>query len=182
MTTEFLTRCWHRVCEHRGYSKNSLGQYVTPEGRVCVLMLFLKRFGKPEARSLVSHTDHLVVITRKLTYDAREAIRQRCLPLEVHSPQMLEVDVLDHELVPRYRVLGESEVVALERRFGSRLNFPKLLAQEDVVARLMYFQHGQVLEVSPKSGGAIYYRYVMDNPVISMNVPNVGLRKRKRPT
>ena len=68
----------------------------------------------------------------------------------------------EHVLVPRYRLLSVPEVQKLEKQYGDKAHFPKLVAGVDAMARYLDFQVGDTVEVAKKSPFTeISYRLVI---------------------
>ncbi|PIN99824.1 DNA-directed RNA polymerase subunit H [archaeon CG10_big_fil_rev_8_21_14_0_10_43_11] len=74
-------------------------------------------------------------------------------------------DILQHDFVPAYRKLEESEITSLLESFSiKRVKLPKLLSSDPIVERLE-LKAGDVVEITRKSrtaGEAKYYRVVVD--------------------
>ncbi len=71
--------------------------------------------------------------------------------------------ILEHKWVPEHRIMSEDEVRELEKRFGPRWNFPKILSTDPIV-QLLGAKVGDVIEITRKSetaGEAKYYRVVV---------------------
>ena len=76
-----------------------------------------------------------------------------------------KVDILQHVLVPAYRVMSAEELEALLTQFGIKLyNLPKIFFSDPVIKKIKA-KIGDVLEITRKSkitGTAKYYRVVID--------------------
>jgi DNA-directed RNA polymerase subunit H (RpoH/RPB5) len=65
-----------------------------------------------------------------------------------------------HYYVPMYTVLTDIETQAVERRFGDRSKFNKMVARVDAMARFLDFRTGDVVRVK-KANGAENYRLLI---------------------
>ncbi len=70
-----------------------------------------------------------------------------------------------HILVPQYKLLPEEEIQQLERKFGKRALFNKMLAKKDAMARYLDLRTDDVVEVTRKSvigGFSVGYRILIE--------------------
>ena len=76
-----------------------------------------------------------------------------------------KVDILQHVLVPAYKVLGEEEINEVLAKYGlKRSQLPRTLHSDPIIKKLGA-KIGDVLEITRKShtaGTAKYYRVVVD--------------------
>lgn len=76
-----------------------------------------------------------------------------------------KVDILQHVLVPAYKVMGEDEILSLLKQFKCRKSdLPKIFFSDPIVKKLES-KIGDVLEITRKSGvtgTAKHYRVVID--------------------
>lgn len=72
--------------------------------------------------------------------------------------------IMEHDLVPEHRVMGEEEVSELLKKYGiKKWQLPKIL-DKDPIVMLLGARPGDVLEIkrkSPTAGSTIYYRVVV---------------------
>lgn len=75
------------------------------------------------------------------------------------------INILEHELVPEFKILSEEEKrQVLERFKTTEEKLPKILESDPVVKRLNA-KRGDVLEIkraSEVSGHSVYYRIVVE--------------------
>ncbi|MBR9679125.1 MAG: DNA-directed RNA polymerase subunit H [Nanoarchaeota archaeon] len=76
-----------------------------------------------------------------------------------------KVDILQHELVPAYRVMNEEEINVILREHNIKFSqLPKIFVSDPIVERLEA-KAGEVLEITRKSrtsGTAKHYRVIID--------------------
>ncbi len=76
----------------------------------------------------------------------------------------LKIDIFEHELVPKARIMKPEEVEALLKKYKTtKLQLPKILSK-DPMCKALGAKPGDVLEIkrnSPTAGEAIYYRVVV---------------------
>ncbi len=77
-----------------------------------------------------------------------------------------EINILDHELVPKHILLSKQEVEEITKKYGIRKlgQFPKIL-KSDPVVQLLQANTGDLIKIVRKSETAkesIYYRVVVD--------------------
>ena len=76
-----------------------------------------------------------------------------------------KINILEHSLVPKYRLMEESEIEDLLTKYNiQKKNLPKMLV-DDPVAKALELKVGDVLEIVRKSytsGEAKYYRVVVN--------------------
>lgn len=84
----------------------------------------------------------------------------------VSKKNISKVNILDHVLVPRHRVLLVEEKEALLKKYNVKPSqLPKILSSDPVVAALGA-KPGDVIEVtrkSPVSGATLAYRIVVED-------------------
>ncbi len=99
------------------------------------------------------------VLRRLLEEVPAEKLRGYILESSGISPKILE-----HELVPKHRIMNPEEVEELLKKYGiKKWQLPKILATDPVVV-LLGAKEGDVLEItrkSPTAGEAKYYRVVV---------------------
>jgi len=93
--------------------------------------------------------------------------RRRGKPLKKRKeakPQPLQPSILEHELVPKHRVLSPEEAEEVLRKYcATPQQLPKILASDPVV-RELGAKPGDIIEIvrdSETAGKAIYYRVVV---------------------
>lgn len=72
--------------------------------------------------------------------------------------------ILQHELVPKHRILSLEEAAEVLRRLGVRPEQLPQMSINDPIARLLGAKPGDIVEIrrkSPTAGEAIYYRIVV---------------------
>jgi len=72
-------------------------------------------------------------------------------------------DIMQHELVPKHRIMSEKEVQELLKKYGvTKKELPKIL-DTDPVVKALGAKVGDVLEITRKSdlGESKYYRVVV---------------------
>ena len=76
-----------------------------------------------------------------------------------------KVDVLQHVLVPAYRVLGEDEISTLLKKFNINVSQLPRMFVSDPISKHLKVKIGDVLEITRKSstkGTARHYRVIVD--------------------
>jgi DNA-directed RNA polymerase subunit H (RpoH/RPB5) len=107
---------------------------------------------------------HYIFITDSISFQAVEILTQILPYWEVLSYNDTACAKNNHCYVPQYQLLNESEIQAVEKQFGPRTGFHKMVAKVDAMARFMDFRKGDVVRVSKFSciGGSVKgYRYLI---------------------
>ena len=71
---------------------------------------------------------------------------------------------IDHCYVPKYTILSEEEVRAVEARYGPRDKFSKMVAKRDALARFLDLREGDTVRLARAScigGESVSYRHVI---------------------
>ena len=79
-------------------------------------------------------------------------------------------DKMSHSLLPKYKLLCESDVQEVEKKYGPRKLFHKMIARQDAIAKFMDYRVGDVVEICSKSaiaGNTITYRLVIDSDALT---------------
>lgn len=123
-------------------------------------------FSKPNLvhvmKTVEDNVDHLILVADSVSFHIIDFMKhQQDLYWEALTFDDLACDKMAHVKVPTYRLLCEHEVLELERRFGPRHKFNRMIARVDAIARFMDFRVGDVLEISRKSTHAVTYRTVV---------------------
>lgn len=96
--------------------------------------------------------DHLIVVTDKISRHAIMLMEQKPgLYFEVVTYVDSSYTKHTHMFVPTYTLMDEDSIAEVERRFGPRRNFTKMIARVDAMARYMDFRPGDVVKTSKKS-------------------------------
>lgn len=75
-----------------------------------------------------------------------------------------EVNILEHELVPKHEVLSREEAYALLRKLGIKPWQLPWISSDDPVVKAIGAKPGDIVRIyrkSPTAGTAIVYRYVV---------------------
>lgn len=183
-----------KTLRHRGYTdihpvqKCSIRNYVlwkitgtynvrfapAPTSFTCIWVLDEKKEVVPVPKSLLGllmndgHLDcsHIILITSSISSHALAALAQYTAHYEIFSFQETLSFIGHHMYVPRYTILKEQDVVSYEQTYGSRHNFPKIIARVDPMARLMNLRPGDTVRVhraSRTSGTSFFLRYVVED-------------------
>jgi DNA-directed RNA polymerase subunit H (RpoH/RPB5) len=106
--------------------------------------------------------DHIICIVDAISIQALKAARKIIKRFEVLSYADISFNKLNHYMVPEYRIIrNPDEIKQVEKKFGSRELFPKILANKDPIARLLGFVPGDLIEVkkiSTSISQSIIYR------------------------
>jgi DNA-directed RNA polymerase subunit H (RpoH/RPB5) len=85
------------------------------------------------------------------------------IPCQLFYIMNLMYNILNHKLVPEYRIISEDEIEEVKNKYHvQRLSQFPLIKSHDAVARFIGLHAGNVVEIKNKSknGGVnIYYRY-----------------------
>ena len=129
--------------------------------RCAVLETSLNKQVATELLQSMAGSGTYIFIVANLTSQAKEVLTQTEVRVEFLQPSDVAFNKMEHQYVPRYRVLTEEEVLALEKKyFATRDKFPVIL-ESDPVCRYMGFRPGQVLEITRKTLAAeVSYRTV----------------------
>lgn len=125
------------------------------------------KVGKKQILELISKIapcSHLMIVTSAMSVQAVAVLKQLNIYFEVLGINDIISARINHSLVPKYRLLSEFEILDLEKRFGGRNTFNKMIAGTDYVARYMDFRPGDVLEttyVDDYGETLVGYRLVM---------------------
>lgn len=76
----------------------------------------------------------------------------------------MEIEIFNHRLSPKYRVLSDDEVDSLLNKYNvTKRDLPKIKANDPATLKLGA-QEGSIVEISresPTAGQAKYYRFVV---------------------
>jgi len=123
--------------------------------------------GKQDIQEYCSGYDkshHCIFITDAISFQAVEYLNQSPFYWEVLSYDDTACAKNNHCYVPQYKLLTESEIKDVEKRYGSRQGFNKMIAKVDAMARFMDFREGDVILIDTFSciGGTMKsYRFVI---------------------
>lgn len=110
------------------------------------------------------HPDHLLLITDSISAAASLKISASTRYSEVMSYDDFVMNKSNNIMVPKYRILDNPEILAIEKKFGPRTNYPAIIARTDAMARFRDFRQGQTVEVtsvSPVSGETVIYKQII---------------------
>ena len=83
---------------------------------------------------------------------------------KVNKKENKEIDIFEHELVPKHRVLNIKETWELLKKYGIKSKqLPRILAKDPAV-KAIDAKPGDIIEItrkSPTAGEAKYYRVVV---------------------
>lgn len=125
--------------------------------------------GKNEISQYCSHLsdlDHVILIADAVSFQAVDYMKQSSFYWEILSYHDTSCDKMEHRLVPLYKILSETEIKNIEKKYGSRDKFPKMVVGLDAIARFMDFRLGDVVEIRKRSsivGVALNYRQLVDS-------------------
>ena len=109
---------------------------------------------------LLPHDCKCIVLVRNLGPQPAQCFRH--LNFEHLKYEDICCPKMEHVLVPNYRLVGHAETKELEKRYGEKTKFPKMVAKVDAMARYLDFQVGDIVEVAKKSPfSGISYRWVI---------------------
>ncbi|MBC7121184.1 MAG: DNA-directed RNA polymerase subunit H [Candidatus Methanosuratus sp.] len=77
---------------------------------------------------------------------------------------MGKFDLLDHELVPQFRIMAKEEIEQLRKSLGVRKEDLPWMLKSDPVSKAIGAKPGDVVEIvrkSPVAGRSVAYRYVV---------------------
>lgn len=107
---------------------------------------------------------HCILVTKSAPSSniLRELHRLSGVHIEVFSDKELLYNPLEHQDVPKYRVLSSDEVEQVKKHYNmSSDNFP-ILNKSDIVAKWLNLKRNMVLEVtSPSETSGLYTSYRM---------------------
>ena len=73
------------------------------------------------------------------------------------------IDVLEHHLVPKMKIMGEEQKIKLLKKYGiSEKDLPKMLS-DDEASKALGAKAGDIIEIkrAEPTGPAVYYRRVV---------------------
>ena len=149
-----------------------LAQYLDPRTSVstilhCCLVPEDTSFNKKDVLAytqLLAKGTKFIVVTRLLGSQSAQCLRDQHVQFEHLKHEDICYHKTDHILVPHYRWLSRPEIAELEKRYGDRKQFPKMVADVDAIARYLNFQVGDVLQVRRKTQFAeVSYRLVISS-------------------
>jgi len=149
-------------------------EYVNPRSEAreiikCVLVPFhaLKLSSSVGKSDVCSYCDgppdallHYIFITDSISFQAVVYLNSLLSYWEVMSYDDTACAKNAHYHVPTYTVLTEMELQQVERRFGDRKKFNKMVARVDAMARFLDFRVGDVVRVK-KANGVENYRLLI---------------------
>lgn len=109
-----------------------------------------------------NHSTHNIVVSAaKPTYSAANLLRECGMEHFVYAELLFPV--IRHSLVPRHRLMGESEADTKLRELGIRREQLPRLKKSDPVSRFYNFTQGSVVEIHRHNGlqqRSLFYRLV----------------------
>jgi DNA-directed RNA polymerase subunit H len=138
---------------------------------ICLVFCDANNVGKSELKGALNQIEltpstRCILITKGISFQAISMLDSLKYTWEVLSFDDIEFDIFAHNYVPDYRVLSPRELEGVERIYGSKDKFPRMIASVDPVARYMGFRTGDVLEIKTydiSTGGRTSYRIVVSN-------------------
>lgn len=116
-----------------------------------------------------SDSYHFIFITDAISFQAVAFLSQLPCYWEVLSYDDTACAKNNHCYVPEYRLLSEGEIEDVEKKYGPRKGFNKMISKVDAMARFMDFRDGDVVLIDKFScigGTATSYRYVISEDAI----------------
>jgi len=109
-------------------------------------------------------SQHLILITDSISTQAVQYLHASSVYCEILSYDDTAFPKDDHVLVPHYTILSEDDITRLEKQFGARTTFNKMIVKKDAQARYRDFREGDVVQSKQKSiigGFNIAYRLLI---------------------
>jgi DNA-directed RNA polymerase subunit H (RpoH/RPB5) len=98
--------------------------------------------------TLNKDTDHVIFISKSVTYQAVSFLNDTGLTWEVLSYEDTMCAKDTHQYVPKYDLLSEEEIQVVEKKYGSRHKFKKMISVKDAMARYLNFRPGDVVKTT----------------------------------
>ena len=112
----------------------------------------------------MSKQDHLILIVDTVTFHGTEYLNENEFYWEHLTYQEVSFDIMSHVKVPHYSLLPSEEVTEIEKKYGSKKLFPKMISGKDAVARFMDYRVGDLVKITSRSataGNYVTYRLLI---------------------
>lgn len=113
----------------------------------------------------VSISCHYILIADSISFHAVAFLVKLPVYFEILSYDDTMYVKTDHVYVPKYTLLTEQETKQIEKKFGPRTSFNRMICKADAIARYMDFREGDVVSVdkySASGGISTSYRYLIN--------------------
>lgn len=134
--------------------------------RIHCYIIKCSRIGKGFISTLIpSDSFHYIFISNAISFQAKLLLQRTSQSYEIISVNDIFFLKLRNRLIPRYRVMTDSEKYKIKRKYGDMHKFPKLLVDRDPVAKYYNFKVGDVVSVNRNDSGEFYRICVHSNSV-----------------
>ena len=73
--------------------------------------------------------------------------------IELFNILELQIDITEHELVPKHEKTTKEEKEELEKKYKGKL---PIILHTDVISRYYFFQRGDYIRITRKDGNVVY--------------------------
>ena len=120
-----------------------------------------------DIKNICSHSNkstHYIFVTDNVSFQGLKYLSTSRNYFEILSYNETLYAKHNHIFVPSYKLLSLAEVKDIEKRYGSKTFFNKMIAKQDAMARYFDFRVGDVVQIeqySITSGTSIKYRLLV---------------------
>ena len=123
--------------------------------------------GKTDMHNYCKNTtnnSHLIFIVNNVSFQAYDYLSRLPLYWEILTYEDIICDKSKHIYVPEYKILTEPEIKHIEKKFGDRSKFNKMIVKVDAMAKYFDFRVDDVVKLTKNSsiGGFVEgYRFLV---------------------
>ena len=179
----YTTTATEKPTESSIYIHKQIAEYCNPrtqklEKVVCYWIPFStcrqsSAIGKSDVHKLLTetpNTTHMMIICDSISFQATSYLSTLPIYWEALSYEDLACPKDHHRLVLIYSIMTKKDILEVEKIYGPRSGFNKMIAKADAMARYLDFREGDVVKVSKRfsTGGdiATYRILVSDNSIM----------------
>jgi DNA-directed RNA polymerase subunit H (RpoH/RPB5) len=111
--------------------------------------------------SQVDPITHILLVCEGITCHVTRYLKSLLVYSEHMYPSEVSSIKLRHKYIPKYRLVDKAELLAIERRYGNRAAYPKLIEHLDPMSRYFNFRYLDIIEITkPSQPNYVMYRIV----------------------
>ena len=111
-----------------------------------------------------NNEDYKILIVEDINNKSEKNIYSYDSPIEIFKFTDLQMNIVDHELVPAHFVLLPDEAEIFLKEYNAKKKNMPLILTSDPIAKYYNMRHGNICKIirpSVSSGESVYYRLVI---------------------
>lgn len=112
--------------------------------------------GIKEYMSLMNKENYnrcIIVYRDSVTSSAKKSLEIMEYNIELFNILELQIDITEHELVPKHEKTTKEEKEELEKKYKGKL---PIILHTDAISRYYFFQRGDYIRITRKDGNVVY--------------------------